>query len=373
MAKKIGILGGGQLARMLAMSVYSLGRKVCIYTNNEEDCANFVTSESLIGDYTDIEKLKIFAKKCDAIALEFENIPLKTIEILSSEGHQLLPGNKCIEISQSRILEKTFFQSLSLNTPLFYSIESLEDLSSLYENLDLKNGKEYILKTNRFGYDGKGQWSIASLNDLQNINYDFDRCDYILEEKLKFDFEFSVTIARDKNGNIEILPIPINEHVNGILHRSIVRNWNQEFGDQYDEKFAKIRDNYDLILDIASVIANDVNLLGICTVECFMGKDGKIYLNEMAPRPHNSAHWSMNGASYSQFDFLASILSGKSLVKSDLICKELIMVNLIGNDVENLEDIIVKYPGYHSQIYLYDKGEVRNGRKMGHINFIVFE
>jgi 5-(carboxyamino)imidazole ribonucleotide synthase len=352
-SKTIGILGGGQLGRMSAMAAARLGFKTHILCP-EKDCpASLVTPYFTCADYEDTKALEEFATKIDVITYEFENIPLKTVEFLK-QHKPVYPESNLLEISQNRLNEKDFLNSIGIPTAPWAPCYSPEDI-------DVTLGKwgtqECIIKTTRFGYDGKGQLkhtvnsnSTKSWNDLQTD-------EAVIEGIIDFDFEISVVIARDLMGQSAAYPAVKNEHKNHILSRTIATfKDNTEISPNLAQKAS----------DMAHKVADAVDLVGVLTVELFVTKDGDLLANEIAPRTHNSGHWTMDACAVSQFEnhirCVAALPVGPTIPHS-----EAEMINLIGDDVDTLDKYLEMD---HAHIHLYGKEETRPGRKMGHVNII---
>ncbi len=352
----LGILGGGQLGRMSAMAAARLGIKVVIYCPEKNSPASHVSSQTIIAKYDDLEALKIFSDKCDVISYEFENIPIETIDYLESLNQKnILPDKKLLNISQDRIKEKTFLNDNSISTTRWNYVSTIDDIKN---TADAWKCNSFILKTTRFGYDGKGQIK-SDINDLNNnielLNFLEKSQDQalIMEDIVNFTCEVSVVVARDRLGKIETYGSMLNNHINHILHKTTIP--------------ATIpTDTEKLALTIAKSIANKVNLIGVLTVEFFVLECGGLLVNEIAPRTHNSGHWSIDACAVSQFENHVRTVCGLP-VGSSARHSNAQMINLIGSDIKKIDEYIGQPK---TCIHLYGKTEVRDGRKMGHITFL---
>ncbi len=336
----VGIIGGGQLARMLAISAIQMGYKVAIYSDIKNAPAEPVCHQFFHAEYSDLETLKEFYQVCDVITFEFENLPVESISIIEKK---VFPSLNNLRIFQHRLLEKNFINKAHIETVKYQEISPNE----------IKNCKDFsfpaIVKTATLGYDGKGQYKVKSYEELSELNLDPTR-EYIIEEMIKFDYEISCIMARNASGDISYLPIPKNTHENGILATSEV-GVNIVSASMVEK--ATVNTAY---------IMEKLNYIGVMTMEMFVCGD-KVIANEIAPRVHNSGHYSIDLCDYSQFDLNIMAICNLPLPKVKLIA-EGEMVNLIGKDV-NPENIL-KIIESGEKLHLYDKGEARDGRKMGH-------
>lgn len=331
---------------MSAQAADKLGIETVIYTDSENGPASQVSAKTYVGDYTDREKLSDFASDVDVISYEFENIPVETIQFLRTLK-PVHPDEKLLEISQHRVTEKTFLNNIGIPTAGWEAVKSAEDINKLLEETD---SSSCIIKTCRFGYDGKGQARFSHGDTLDQ----FDTDDLIAEEIIDFDFEISVIVARDENGNCVFYGPVHNAHKNHILDITTAPATNVS-----DEIVAEAR-------GMAESIAEEVDLQGILTLELFVTKDGELLANEIAPRTHNSGHYSMDACEVSQFENHVRAVCGMD-VKEPNQHSHATMINLIGEDVNDL----AKYTDRDdATIHLYGKKDVKAGRKMGHVNII---
>ncbi len=349
MNKTLGILGGGQLGRMSAMAAARLGISCVIFTPEENSPASHVAQETIIADYSDEQALKNFAEKADVISYEFENIPVKTVSFLQ-KLKPVYPDEKLLNVAQDRIAEKTFLNRINIPTTRWSHPKSPEDIR---ETLSAWNAQDAIIKTARFGYDGKGQARISRDTDFETLWHEFNGQELIIEEIVDFDCEISVIIARDINGNSEIYGPMVNEHKNHILHKTTMP-CPLDNAIQNKAKEAVLK------------LADEVNLVGVLTLELFVTKAGEILANEIAPRTHNSGHWTIDACAVSQFENHVRAVCGLPVASAGQH-SDCEMINLIGEDVKKA----FTYEGpFNACIHLYGKTEIRPGRKMGHITFL---
>ncbi len=342
--KNIGIIGGGQLARMLSLSCANLGFYVHIYCP-EIDCPAAQVSNSITnGDYTDKNKLRQFSKPLDILTYEFENIDSSGLKAIEKET-MIFPSVKSLEISQDRYLEKSFLNDLGVKTTPFYKVETFSDLELLIK----QKKRRLLLKTRRFGYDGKGQVLIKNYSDIKRKFPTKLISPSIAEEVLDFDKEISIILARDIKGKMKAFDAAENKHKDGILVSSVVPA-------KISEKTKK-----EAVL-ISKKIALNLNHVGVIGVEFFL-KSEKLYVNEIAPRVHNSGHWTMDASNINQFEQHIRAISGLPLLSPERYAN-VSMYNLIGT-----LDIKKKFLK-NAKHYLYGKNQIRSGRKMGHINVI---
>ncbi len=344
----IGIVGGGQLGRMLATAAAELGYKVHIYSPEQGSPASQAAWRTTTAPYDDEDALAHFANSVNVVTFEFENIPHASLAVL--EKHvPVHPSPELLKISQNRLREKNFINAQDIPTANYHRVTSAEEL----ERAIMKLGTPSILKTTELGYDGKGQVSINSPTEAEAAWKKLDQAECVLEQKIDFTMEFSVIVARGANGQ-QACYVPVhNIHKNHILDRTIA-----------PAPFSK-----ELVQEarhIALTLAEAAKLQGLLAVEMFLTRDNKILVNELAPRPHNSGHWTMDGCITSQFEQCIRAVCGLPLGSTERLC-EVEMKNLIGEDVNQWEEYL-KQP--HAKVHLYGKKEARPGRKMGHVNLL---
>jgi 5-(carboxyamino)imidazole ribonucleotide synthase len=347
----IGILGGGQLGRMLAMAAARLGLKAHIYAPDTDSPAFDVSAAHTIAAYEDETQLAKFANAIDVATYEFENIPVRTVEYLTTLV-PVRPGAKALACAQDRMNEKTLARSLGAMTAEFAAVDSLANLTAV---LDSGFPIPSVLKTRRFGYDGKGQAKILKRDDAEAAWSAMRNQPSILESFVNFRAEVSVVAARAVDGSFKAFDVTENEHRNHILHRSVA-------------PAAVSADAAAEAIAIARKIAEELDYIGVFAIEFFLvpqeGRD-RLFVNEMAPRVHNSGHWTMDGALTSQFEQHIRAVAGWPLGASDLKAPAAEMINLIGDDILAWEKIAAE-PG--AFLHHYGKKEARPGRKMGHVN-----
>ena len=344
--KTLGIIGGGQLGRMICFYAQMMGLHTVIYTDQKDSPASFATNHTIVGDYLDKIALKKFCNAIDFATFEFENIPLETAEFVA-QNSQLFPNVETLKITQNRILEKNFLNENQIKTAEYKVINSFEDLEK-----GLEIFKKAILKTAIMGYDGKGQFVLDDIESAKKAYQNVKNYPLILEKFCKFEEEASVIVARSKNGEVKTYEPLSNVHKNGILERSF-----------YPSKLSLPQKTK--TQKIATKIVEKLDLIGILAVEFFI-VDNKILVNELAPRPHNSGHFSMNGSITSQFEQLIRAISNLPLGDTRFYLQGQ-MINLIGDDINHIEKY-QKNP--RAKIHLYGKGHAKEGRKMGHVNIL---
>jgi 5-(carboxyamino)imidazole ribonucleotide synthase len=339
----IGIIGGGQLGRMLAMAASRLGLKAAIYNDENHAPAFQVTPLQVAAPYDDRNMLTGFAEICDVITFEFENLPSDAIAHLASLK-PVRPGQRALEITQDRLSEKSFVQSLGLKTAPFADVSSAADAAKAFAQM---NGPA-ILKTRRLGYDGKGQAKVMTADETAGAFARFKQAPSILEGFVDFAFEASVVAARSADGSFAAFDPPENIHENHILRRSIVPGRLNKA--QSDEAKA-----------IAKTIADALDYVGVLAVELFAGQDGSLTVNEIAPRVHNSGHWTIEACACSQFEQHIRAVAGWPL-GDPVRHADAVMENIIGAEADAWESL-----ARSGALHLYGKREARLGRKMGHV------
>jgi 5-(carboxyamino)imidazole ribonucleotide synthase len=347
----LGILGGGQLGRMIAMAAAELGLRTHVYCPDEGSPAFDVSAEHTIAPYDDESALIRFAKAVDVITYEFENVPGATAGILSAHA-PLAPNAKSLAISQDRLLEKSFIAGLDIPVAPFADVASEADLAAALERI----GRPSVLKTRRFGYDGKGQAMIRPETDPAAAWAAVGRAPSILEGFVPFEREVSVVAARTASGEFAAYDLCANEHRNHILDTTRVPAGVSAATERQ-------------AVDIARRIAEALDYVGVLAVEMFLVTgDGaeELVVNEIAPRVHNSGHWTLGGAMTSQFEQHVRAVCGWPLGDAARLGR-VEMRNLIGQDADAWREILAE-PGAH--LHLYGKAEARAGRKMGHVTRI---
>ncbi|MBS0223876.1 MAG: 5-(carboxyamino)imidazole ribonucleotide synthase [Proteobacteria bacterium] len=341
----IGILGGGQLGRMTAMAAARLGYRSVVYAPEAHSVGGDVATGHVQGTYEDTAALARFAAEVNVITYEFENVPEATVAECARHK-PVRPGIKPIHLAQHRLREKEFFRTSGLGTAAYQRIASEGDVAAA-------TTLPGILKTCTEGYDGKGQVRVATRQEVAAAWEKLDRRECILEAVVDFQCEVSAIVARGLGSEVRCFPIGLNEHRDGILRTTAVPS-----GLSPDiEQQAR---NYGLHL------AKSLDLVGLVAIEMFVTRDGRVLANEMAPRPHNSGHWTIDACATSQFEQLVRAICGLPLGAVDILAPSR-MVNLIGDEADG-------WAGYladpAARLHLYGKGKARPGRKMGHVTYV---
>ncbi len=341
---KIGIIGGGQLGRMLALAGYPMGLKFCCL-DPQTGCSGGQVMPWIPGNYDDEAALKKIAQQCDVLTYEFENIPVKTVKFLQKH-RSVFPGESVLEVAQDRGQEKSALRKLEIPTVDFHLVND-NDLEALKSAIK-KMGLPAVLKTCRMGYDGKGQWKIQSLKEAEKLWPKLPRVDLILEAFCHFDREVSLVAVAGRNGQRNFYPLIENHHEQGIL------SWSRFPAPQVSSALQAQAEDY------AMRLIDELDYVGVLTIEFFV-KEGQLLVNEIAPRVHNSGHLTIEGAHCSQFENHLRAILGWPLGETTAHGHTL-MVNLIGEfaDQENL----LKISGLH--LHNYGK-QARPKRKLGHI------
>jgi 5-(carboxyamino)imidazole ribonucleotide synthase len=340
----IGIIGGGQLGRMLAVAAAQLGYKCHILDPNPDGPAAQVSARFTRAAYDDVEALLAFGESVDVATYEFENLPVGPLEVL---GDKLRPSTRSLAIAQDRAEEKSFIEGCGARVAPWRAIASEEDVASAVTDL----GLPIVLKTRRYGYDGKGQAWIRPGKECRAAWQAIGEEPAVAESGVDFLAEFSVIVARWADGSHSFWDSPENEHGAGILRRSTVPS-----GEAVGLQVAKAR-------EAAIAIAESLGHIGVLTVEFFASRDGPV-VNEIAPRVHNSGHWTIEGAVTSQFEQHIRAICDLPPGPTDLAARGAVMDNLIGDEVDRWPELVAE-PGLH--VHIYGKGEARPGRKMGHV------
>jgi 5-(carboxyamino)imidazole ribonucleotide synthase len=344
----IGILGGGQLGRMLAMAAARLGLRCQVFAPDPDSPAFDVVLNATCAEYADVEALELFANDVDVITYEFENVPAAAAMILAAR-RPVLPDRKILETTQDRLAEKDFVKRLGIGTADYADVSSVAALHAAISRI----GLPAVIKTRRFGYDGKGQAIIRDGDDPEQIWEDLGTKSAILEAFVPFECEVSMIAARSADGLVECFDVTENEHRDHILKIS------RAPAAISDALAAQAR-------TIAESIANALNYVGVLAVEMFVlagPGEPTLLVNEIAPRVHNSGHWTLDGASISQFEQHIRAIAGWPLGKP-VRHGPVTMTNLIGDDINSYQQWLT-VPG--ATVHLYGKGPARPGRKMGHV------
>ena len=341
----IGMMGGGQLGRMTALAAAELGYRVHVFTPETDSPCAQVCDKATVADYGDTAALDAFVRAVDVVTLEFENLPAEALDRLA-RNKPVRPSAAVLRVAQDRLLEKEFCRKLGIGTAPYRAIDSLPDL----EAAAIEIGRPAVLKTRRFGYDGKGQVKIAAGAPLAAALDALKGAPAILEGFVDFALEVSVIAARGLDGAVLAYPVVENRHENHILATTIAP------AAVSASVAAEAR-------RIAAALVEALDVVGLLAVEMFVTRDERVLVNELAPRPHNSGHWTIEGCPTSQFAQLVRAVTGLPLGAIDPFTPAQ-MRNLIGDDVRDWSRLAAE-PGAH--LHLYGKAEARAGRKMGHV------
>ncbi|MGN6155703.1 MAG: 5-(carboxyamino)imidazole ribonucleotide synthase [Sphingomicrobium sp.] len=339
----IGIIGGGQLGKMLAVAAAQLGYTCHVFEPGESPCAAAVAAKFTRAAYDDIDALKHFADSVAVATYEFENAPAAALRTIASK---LRPGIASLEVGQERGVEKEFIESTGARVSRWMRVDSEADAIEAERRL----GTPLVLKTRRLGYDGKGQAWAHSFGTALAAWDSIGRAPAVAEAGIAFDCEFSIVLARGADGSIASWDPPLNDHDHGILRRSTV---------PAPETVLRHRDE---AVRVATGIAGALGHIGVLTVEFFATADGPI-VNEIAPRVHNSGHWTIEGAVTSQFEQHIRAICGLPLGSTARVGRSAMMENLLGEEIDEWRRLVAE-PDTH--VHNYGKGEPRPGRKMGH-------
>lgn len=345
----IGMLGGGQLGRMAALAAANLGYRVHVLTPERDSPAGQVCAVTTIANYTDRDALEAFASSVDVVTYEFENVPVEAAEFLA-ERVPVRPGPEALRVAQDRLREKEFAANLGIGTAPFRAVGAADELAAAVAAI----GTPAVLKTRRMGYDGKGQAKVLPGSDLAAAWAAIGGKPAILEGFVTFKMEISVIVARGLDGQTLCYPPVENRHLNHILDTTIIpAPIPQALAAEAEE--------------IARKMAEALDLAGLLAVEMFVTEDGRVLMNEIAPRPHNSGHWTMDACVTSQFEQQVRAVCGLPLGSVERY-GDAEMKNLIGDGAKDWLEIL-RDPA--AKLHLYGKAEARPGRKMGHVNRIV--
>lgn len=345
----IGIIGGGQLGRMMAIAARAMGYRIAVLDPESDSPCGQVADKKIVGAYNDLEAIKRLAEVSDVITYEFENIDSTALAWLCE--HANVPqGTNLLEISQDRINEKNSIQKAGVNVAPFAVIHSVKDI---YDNME-RLGFPAVLKTSRGGYDGKGQLVIREEQHIPNGAELLEHGPCVLEKWVPFKKEISVILTRNSNGETAVFPVAENIHIDNILHQTIVP---ARISDGAREK-AMVK---------AKQLAEAFHLVGTLAVEMFLTDDDEIYINELAPRPHNSGHYTIEACETSQFEQHVRAVCNLPLGSTNLL-KPAVMVNILG---EHQAGVLRKIPQIRDwKIHFYGKKEPKLKRKMGHVTIL---
>jgi len=348
----IGILGGGQLGRMIALAGRAMGYRFVTMDPTPDAPCGQTADEQIVARYDDVEAAMRLAAASDVISYEFENVDAQVAEVLESKSY-VPQGSRLLRITQNRIREKTAIQEMGIPVAPFRVVASLADLQQAVREL----GLPAVMKTATGGYDGKGQWVLKSEEELAEAYETLAKAgtELIVEQFVPFELELSVIAARNPDGDLAVFPTAENVHQDNILHLSIVP---ARVSDDIRERAERI----------ALTIVEKLDVVGLLAIEMFLTRDGKLYVNELAPRPHNSGHYTMEACATSQFEQHVRAVCNLPLGSTELLTP-VVMVNILGEHLQPVLDRIDALPR-SAKLHLYGKAESKEKRKMGHLNVL---
>ncbi|MCZ8516163.1 5-(carboxyamino)imidazole ribonucleotide synthase [Paenibacillus filicis] len=355
----IGMLGGGQLGRMLALAGRAMGYRFATLDPTPDSPCGQVADKQITAAYHDVGAARELAAIADVITYEFENVDVEVTSLLMKESY-VPQGSSLLYTTQHRLREKRAIEAAGVKVAPYAEIKSAEELREAAERF----GVPCVLKTATGGYDGKGQWVLRSQGEVQEAYDTLSKAgtELVLEQFIHFDKEISVIAVRSPRGEVKTFPPAENEHVNNILHLSIVPA-------RAPEQVLKEAQR------MAERIAEELDVIGLIAVEMFLTKEGELFVNELAPRPHNSGHYTMEACQTSQFEQHVRAICNLPLGGTELLTP-VVMANVLGEHVKPLLDWIVKpeseqvAAGVTAKVHLYGKSEAKRGRKMGHVNIL---
>jgi 5-(carboxyamino)imidazole ribonucleotide synthase len=346
----LGLLGGGQLGRMFAQAAQRMGYRIAVLEPSPDSPCGQIANHVIATAYDDPKGLAELAQFSQAITYEFENVAATAVEFLEAQGKPVRPGSRALRITQDRWLEKSFLLENQLPVTGFGLATSREELAKTLTRCRLPG----FLKTTRGGYDGKGQISVDSLEAAEKGRQSFGGAALIYEEKVDFDLELSVVACRSVSGQMVAFPPFENEHQNSILHRTL-------FPGRVSSSLTE------QAMELAKKVGQDLGFVGTYCVEMFAHRERGLVINEIAPRPHNSGHLTLNACSVSQFDLQVRALCGLPLPEPESL-RAAVMLNLVGDgkgdQLRGIPDVL-RFPNAH--LHLYGKTKAPKGRKMGHL------
>lgn len=348
----IGILGGGQLGRMIALAGRAMGYRFVTMDPTEDAPCGQAADRQIVARYEDVDAAMQLAEVSDVISYEFENVDARVAEVLESRAY-VPQGSRLLRITQNRIREKTAIRELGIPVVPFRVIDSLDSLRAAVGEL----GLPAVMKTATGGYDGKGQWVLRSEAELAEAYETLSKAgtELIVEQFVPFQLELSVIAARNPSGELAVFPAAENVHRDNILHLSIVP--------------ARVPDDIRQQAEaIARTIAERLDVIGLIAVEMFLTASGELYVNELAPRPHNSGHYTMDACVTSQFEQHVRAVCDLPLGSTELL-SPVVMVNILGEHLQPVLDRIGQLPRT-AKLHLYGKHESKPKRKMGHLNVL---
>ena len=345
----LGVLGGGQLGRMFCVAARTMGYRVVVLDPDPQCGAGLIADVHIKAAYDDKAALAEMAEQCDAITLEFENIPSESVRF-AADKTTVYPAAESLEIAQNRDREKQFAKKAGLQPVPYFALMQESELQQAADEV----GFPAILKSNTLGYDGKGQFVVNDFAELRAAYEQVGKVDCVLEKQINIRCEVSAIVARNAAAELASFPVSENQHRNGILHMSIVPA-------RVSEALTK------QAIENASILAEALSYVGILAVEFFVSEDDVLYFNEMAPRPHNSGHYTKDACVTSQFEQQVRMMCGLKPGDTRLL-SPVVMVNMLG-DLWT-PDWLNIFTQNNIKLHLYGKTEARPGRKMGHFNVL---
>ncbi|MFV5900442.1 5-(carboxyamino)imidazole ribonucleotide synthase [Staphylococcus gallinarum] len=344
----IGIIGGGQLGKMMAQSAQKMGYKVIVLDPDADCPCQHVAHQFINANYDDLAALESLGEASDVITYEFENISANQLQTLVSK-YNVPQGYEAIQLLQDRLTEKETLQKANTQIAPFVQLTEKNDITQAVAEI----GYPFIVKTRFGGYDGKGQILVRDEMDLEEAQELISNQECVAEKYLDLYKEVSLTVTIGNDNQITYFPLQENEHQNQILFKTIVP--------------ARVDKEQEARNEVNKIIEK-IHFVGTFTVEFFIDTDNKLYVNEIAPRPHNSGHYSIEACDYSQFDSHILAITGQKLPESIELLKPAIMMNLLGRDLDILEDQFSEHPEWH--VHIYGKNVRKPDRKMGHLTVL---
>ena len=344
----IGIIGGGQLGKMMAQSAQKMGYKVIVLDPNESCPCRYVAHQFIHANYDDEQALNQLGENSDVVTYEFENISSEQLKKLTQLYH-IPQGYQAIELLQDRLTEKQTLLEANTQIVPFVQIQTNQDLLKAIDKL----GFPFIVKTRFGGYDGKGQILVRDDSELDEAYQLVEKQECVAEQYLDIKKEVSLTVTIGNEQQTTYFPLQENEHQNQILFKTVVP--------------ARTDKEYEARKEVEK-ITRAIHFVGTFTVEFFIDKENNLYVNEIAPRPHNSGHYSIEACDYSQFDTHILAITGQKLPQAIELLKPTVMMNLLGRDLDLLENEFSRHPDWH--IHIYGKKERKPDRKMGHMTLL---
>jgi len=345
----LGVLGGGQLGRMFCVAARTMGYRVVVLDPDPYCGAGLIADLHIKADYSDHIALEKMASECDAITLEFENIPSTSVRFIADKT-SVFPVAESLEVAQNRDLEKQFALKAGLRPVPYFALLQESELQQAADEI----GFPAILKSNTLGYDGKGQFVVNNIDELRDAYNTAGKVDCVLEKRINIQCEVSAIVVRNAAAELASFPVSENQHRNGVLHMSIVPA-------RVTEALAK------QAVENAAILAEALSYVGVLAVEFFVSDENVLYFNEMAPRPHNSGHYTKDACVTSQFEQQVRMMCGLTPGDTRLL-SPVVMVNMLGDLWSpDWSSIFVQN---NIKLHLYGKTEARPGRKMGHFNVL---